>query len=140
MSEFVFGQRSLDRLNGVNTRLVSVVHRALELSTVDFTVVEGLRSKQRQTQLYAQGRTTAGKIVTWTLKSKHIDGLAVDLAPFADGKIDWNDLAKFDAIGAAMKKAAAEMGVTIRWGADWDRDGKLREKGESDSPHFEIVL
>ena len=51
MSEFVFGQRSLDRLNGVNTRLVSVVHRALELSTVDFTVVEGLRSKQRQTQL-----------------------------------------------------------------------------------------
>ena len=140
MSEFVFGQRSLDRLSGVNTRLVSVAHRALELSTVDFTVVEGLRSKQRQAQLYAQGRTTAGKIVTWTLKSKHIDGLAVDLAPITDGKIDWNDLAKFDAIGAAMKKAAAEMGVTIRWGADWDRDGKLREKGESDSPHFEIVL
>jgi len=140
MSKFVFGQRSLDRLNGVNTRLVSVVHRALELSTVDFTVVEGLRSKQRQAQLYAQGRTTAGKIVTWTLKSKHIDGLAVDLAPFTDGKIDWTDLAKFDAIGAAMKKAAAELGVTIRWGADWDRDGRLREKGESDSPHFEIVL
>jgi len=140
VSKFVFGQRSLDRLNGVNTRLVSVVHRALELSTVDFTVVEGLRSKQRQAQLYAQGRTTAGKIVTWTLKSKHIDGLAVDLAPFADGKIDWSDSKKFDAIGAAMKKAAAELGVTIRWGADWDRDGRLREKGESDSPHFEIVL
>lgn len=140
MSKFVFGQRSLDRLKGVNPRLVSVVHRALELSTVDFTVIEGVRSRARQAQLYAQGRTTAGKIVTWTLKSKHIDGLAVDLAPFADGKIDWTDLAKFDAIGAAMKKAAAELGVTIRWGADWDRDGKLREKGESDSPHFEIVL
>jgi len=140
MSKFVFGQRSLDRLKGVNPRLVAVVHRALELSAVDFTVVEGLRSRQRQAQLYAQGRTTAGKIVTWTLKSKHIDGLAVDLAPFADGKIDWTDLAKFDAIGAAMKKAAGELGVTIRWGADWDRDGKLREKGESDSPHFEIVL
>lgn len=140
MSKFVFGQRSLDRLKGVNPRLVAVVHRALELSTVDFTVVEGVRSRARQAQLYAQGRTTAGKIVTWTLKSKHIDGLAVDLAPFADGKIDWTDLAKFDAIGAAMKKAAAELGVTIRWGADWDRDGKLREKGESDSPHFEIVL
>lgn len=139
MSKFVFGQRSLDRLNGVNTRLVSVVHRALELSTVDFTVVEGLRSKQRQQQLYAQGRTAAGRIVTWTLKSKHIDGLAVDLAPITDGKIDWNNLAKFDAIGAAMKKAAAELGVTIRWGADWDRDGKLREKGESDSPHFELA-
>ena len=63
MSKFTFGQRSLDRLNGVNTRLVSVVHRALELSTVDFTVVEGVRSRARQAQLYAQGRTTAGKIV-----------------------------------------------------------------------------
>ena len=139
MSKFVFGQRSLDRLNGVNTRLVSVVHRALELSTVDFTVVEGLRSKQRQAQLYAQGRTTAGKIVTWTLKSKHIDGLAVDLAPFADGKIDWSDSKKFDAIAKAMFKAAAELGVKIRWGKDWNANGIIGERGEVDSPHFELV-
>ena len=139
MSKFVFGQRSLDRLNGVNTRLVSVVHRALELSTVDFTVVEGLRSKQRQAQLYAQGRTTAGKIVTWTLKSKHIDGLAVDLAPVMDGKIDWNDSAKFNAIGAAMMQAAKELGVSIRWGKDWNANGIIGERGESDSPHFELV-
>ena len=139
MSKFVFGQRSLDRLNGVNTRLVSVVHRALELSTVDFTVVEGLRSKQRQAQLYAQGRTTAGKIVTWTLKSKHIDGLAVDLAPFADGKIDWSDSKKFDAIAKAMFMAAAELGIKIRWGKDWNANGIIGERGESDSPHFELV-
>ena len=139
MSKFVFGQRSLDRLNGVNTRLVSVVHRALELSTVDFTVVEGLRSKERQAQLYAQGRTTPGNKVTWTLKSKHIDGLAVDLAPFADGKIDWSDSKKFDAIAKAMFMAAAELGVKIRWGKDWNANGIIGERGEVDSPHFELA-
>ena len=139
MSKFVFGQRSLDRLNGVNKRLVSVVHRALELSTVDFTVVEGLRSKERQKQLYAQGRTTPGNKVTWTLKSKHIDGLAVDLAPVKDGQIDWTDLAKFDAMAKAMFTAAAELGIKIRWGKDWNANGIIGERGESDSPHFELV-
>ena len=91
-------------------------------------------------QLYAQGRTTAGKVVTWTLDSKHIDGLAVDLAPLnKDGSIDWNDLVKFDRISKAMFKAAEELGIKIRWGADWNQNGVPREKGESDSPHYELV-
>lgn len=131
---------SLDRLNGVDPRLVKVVHRALQLSTVDFMVVEGLRTLERQKQLYAQGRTAPGKVVTWTLKSKHLDGLAVDLAPIkTDGQIDWTDLSKFDALARAMFTAAAELGVKIRWGADWNQNGRPREKGESDSPHFELV-
>ena len=138
-SQFKLSQTSLDRLKGVNERLVMVVHRALELSTVDFTVVEGLRSKERQKQLYAQGRTTPGNKVTWTLKSKHIDGLAVDLAPIQNGQVDWTDLAKFDAIAKAIFMAAAELGVKIRWGADWNQNGRPREKGESDSPHFELA-
>ena len=37
-----------------------------------------------------------------------------------------------------MLQAAKELGVPVRWGADWDNDGKPRERGESDSPHFEI--
>ncbi len=138
-SEFKLSQTSLDRLQGVNERLVILVHRALELSGVEFMVVEGLRTKQRQQQLYAQGRTTKGKIVTWTLKSKHLDGLAVDLAPIQNGQIDWTDLAKFDAMAKAMFAAAAELGIKIRWGADWNQNGRPREKGESDSPHFELV-
>lgn len=138
-SEFKLSQTSLDRLQGVNERLVILVHRALELSGVEFMVVEGLRTKQRQQQLYAQGRTSKGQIVTWTLNSKHIDGLAVDLAPVVNGKIDWNDSKKFDAIAKAMFMAAAEAKVLLRWGADWNRNDKPREKGESDSPHFELV-
>ena len=74
------------------------------------------------------------------MKSKHLDGMAVDLAPCnADGSIDWNDWGKFKAVSDAMFQAAHELEVNIRWGADWNQNGKPREKGESDSPHFELV-
>ena len=81
--------------------------------------------------------------VTWLnnpLASKHClqadgTGHAVDLVPWP---IDWGTLSKFDEIARAMMQAAKTLNVSIRWGADWDRDGKPRERGETDSPHFEI--
>lgn len=130
--------RDEQRLVGVDSEFAAVVRRAFVILQGGICVVEGLRTKARQMQLYAQGRTTAGKVVTWTLNSKHIDGLAVDLAPInKDGSIDWNNLVKFDRINQAMQQAAKELGVKIRWGADWNQNGKHREKGESDSPHWE---
>lgn len=133
---FKLSKRSLQRLEGVHPNLVKVVHRAIELSEVDFGVLEGLRTKARQAELYAQGRTKPGKVVTWKMDSPHIVGKAVDLIPYP---LDWANTAAFDAIAVAMFKAAKELGVYIRWGADWDMDGKPRERGESDSPHFELI-
>ena len=132
---FVLGKTSLARLKGVDECLVKVVKRAIEISEIDFTVMEGVRTLDRQCELYAQGRTAPGKIVTWTMKSKHIEGKAVDLVPYP---LDWNDLDKFDKIKNAMFQAAKEIDVNLRWGADWDGDGNYREKGEYDSPHFEL--
>ncbi len=132
---FVLGKTSLARLKGVDETLVNVVKRAIEISAVDFTVMEGVRTLERQRELYAQGRTAPGKIVTWTMNSRHIEGKAVDLVPYP---LDWNDLEKFNKIKDAMFQAARELDVNLRWGADWDGDGKYREKGEYDSPHFEI--
>jgi len=134
----VLDERSEKRLEGVNPTLVSVVRRAAKRLPFSLFVVEGLRTKERQAALYAQGRTKPGPKVTWTMNSKHIDGKAVDLAPLIDGAIDWKDLKKFDQIAAAMIEAGKEVGVLVRWGADWDMDGLPRERGESDSPHFEI--
>lgn len=132
--------RCEERLRGVDTRLVDVVHDAALRCPRKFIVVEGLRTVKRQQELYNQGRTTPGKIVTWTMASKHIDGKAVDLAPVKkDGSIDWEDLAGFDAIAKAMFAAASFLEYRIRWGADWDQDGKPRERGETDSPHFELA-
>jgi len=141
MTRFTLGKTSRARLKGVHPQLVRVVERAIELTQVDFLVLEGVRTPQRQRELYAQGRTKPGPKVTWTLTSNHFvkaDGFghAVDLCPWP---VDWTDLKKFDAISRAMFAAADELGVKIRWGADWDLNGKPRERGESDSPHFELA-
>lgn len=136
-SGFTFSKRSRQNLSGVHPDLCRVVKRALELSTVDFMVIEGRRTVQRQRELYNQGRTTPGPVVTWTMRSPHLTGHAVDLLP---APYDWKDPKNFDAVARAMFAAADELGVKIRWGADWDMDGKSRERGESDSPHFEIVV
>ena len=153
MSKYSLSQKSLDRLKGVDERLVKVVKRAIELSPIDFMVLEGVRTKEQCMINYGKGRTVAQCIakgvpakyanpsaakVTWLnnpFASKHVSGKAVDLVPYP---VDWNDLKKFDAIAQAMLQAAKELGVPVRWGADWDADGKPRERGESDSPHFEI--
>lgn len=133
---FQLGAKSLAKLAGVDERLVRVVKRAIHLTTQDFSVLEGVRTVARQKELYAQGRTKPGPKVTWTMRSKHIEGKAVDLVPYP---LDWNTAAKFDAIYEAMMKAASELGVSIRSGMDWDRDGKKREAKEFDSPHYELA-
>lgn len=138
-----FSKRSKENLQGVHPQLVAVVTEALKLSTVDFMVLEGVRSQERQRKLYAQGRTAPGAIVTWTLNSNHFVnpktgyGHAVDILP---APYDWKDPKGFGAVAEAMMKAAKTVGVKIRWGADWDQDGIPREAGETDSPHFELVI
>lgn len=138
---FQLGATSLQKLQGVHPKLVAVVKRAIELSEVDFRVIEGVRTPERQRQLYAQGRTAPGPKVTWTLNSNHFVnartgyGHAVDILP---APYDWKDLKNFDKVARAMLQAASELNTPIRWGADWDRDGVPRERGESDSPHFEL--
>lgn len=135
-----------DRLAGIDPRLLAVIREADRTCPIDILVVEGIRSKERQAQLYAQGRTKPGPKVTWTMDSNHFKnprtgfGEAVDLAPYVNGKIDWNDAKKFDVIAQHMFAAAKKLGINIRWGADWDKDGNPRERGESDSPHFELSV
>jgi peptidoglycan L-alanyl-D-glutamate endopeptidase CwlK len=139
---FTFSDRSLNNLKGVHPKLVAVVKRALELSTIDFTVLEGVRSQARQDELWAQGRTKPGQVVTWVQTSGthgiQADGFghAVDLAPYP---IDWNNFKRFDQLANTMFIAAKELNVTLRWGGDWDMDSVIHERGESDSPHYELI-
>ena len=139
---YSLSQRSLNNLKGVHPNLVAVVKRAIEITEQDFIVIEGVRTQARQDELWAQGRTKPGPIVTWTKDAsshgigKDGFGHAVDICPYP---VDWSDISKFDAIYVAMMAAAQELGVRLRYGGDWDMDGILREKGESDSPHFELV-
>lgn len=140
MMIYSFGPKSRERMKGLHPDLVAVLNRAIQITTQDFAITCGVRTLTEQAALYAQGRTKPGPIVTWTMNSRHIPGVdgfgyAVDLVP---SPVDWKDPAKFDAINDAMEIAAAELGIPIRWGADWDQDGNYRERGETDSPHWEL--
>lgn len=122
MAKFILGDRSTKNLVGVNADLVKVVKRALEISPVDFTVIEGLRTKERQAELMKQGFTR-------TLNSRHIIGEAVDIVPLP---VDWNNPKPFGLVADAMKKAADELGVKITWGGDF--------KTFKDLPHYQIEV
>lgn len=134
MSRFKLSEKSMNKLEGVNEDLVEVVKLAIQLSLVDFTVLEGLRTIERQKELYAQGRTKAGKIVTWTMNSAHLRGHAVDLGAIVNGVLTWEEK-WYPLIADAMLEAAAKLNISIVWGGTFrDKNGKLRP----DSPHFEL--
>lgn len=127
---FKLSSRSKEKLKGVNSELIRVVLRAIEITTVDFAVVQGVRTQAEQDALYEQGRTKPGPIVTWTRNSKHIGGNAVDLAAFVNGSISWSPQ-YYDDIALAMKQAARELGVKIGWGPDLGIKGDLG--------HYELI-
>ena len=147
---FNLSQKSLDRLEGVNDDMVRVVKKAIELTKVDFGVICGLRTVEEQEELVAKGASQ-------TMKSKHIDGLAVDLMAYLGGRASW-ELNLYDDIADAMKEAAKLENVGVRWGAAWqinnmaDWDGTMEEAINAyidlrrsqgrrpfiDGPHFEL--
>ena len=119
---YKLSQKSIDRLSGVHPDLVAVVKRALEISEVDFEVLEGVRSKARQEQLFKQKATK-------TMNSRHLTGHAVDLGAYVGGSVRW-DWPLYYQIADAMKAAAEELDVPLTWGGDW--------KTFPDGPHFEL--
>lgn len=148
--KFHLSQKSLGKLKGVHPKLVKVVKRAIEITDEDFTVGEGVRSKARQRQLVAKGASK-------TMNSKHLiqkDGYshAVDLFWYKGGKVSWDtdnveafysldpnkEYEGYQEIGYAMLTAAKELGVKVRWGADWDMDGQHTDHKFLDWVHFEV--
>lgn len=119
---YKFSKKSLDNLNGVHPDLRALAFRALELSPVDFMVIEGLRSKSRQRELVARGASK-------TMNSRHLTGHAIDIVPVVGGKVSW-DWPHYYPLAEAVKKAAKELGIPIEWGGDW--------RSFKDGPHWQL--
>lgn len=144
------GKKSLKELQGVKCDLQAVVQRAIQLTTQDFSVHDGLRSLAEQKALVRRGASK-------TMRSKHLTGDAVDLVPYINGKLRW----EWDAIypiAEAVREAANELGVNLIWGGAWDRvftdlwddaedvvidySNRRRAAGKRvfiDGPHFELA-
>ena len=144
-----FSQNSLNRLATVHPDMQKVARRAIQLSPVDFSITQGKRTLDEQKRLYGKGRSAAQcraagvpeayakpneAKVTWTLNSNHISGNAIDVAPYINGKLEYDDNGKlglWPKIAKAFKDAAPELDVSIEWGGDWTKT--------KDRPHFELV-
>ena len=146
---FNLSQRSLDTLKGVHPDLIKVVKRAIEITEEDFLVGCGVRSLGTQRRYVRQGKSK-------TMNSRHlvVNGYshAVDLWLWKDGAISWDtskaesfytvshddDYQNYQEIGTSMLMAADELGIAIRWGADWDGDGQHTDHSFIDWVHFEL--
>jgi peptidoglycan L-alanyl-D-glutamate endopeptidase CwlK len=125
---FKLSLRSESKLLGVHPKLVQVVNAAIALSTTDFSVVEGLRTVEKQREYFLAGKSR-------TMKSRHLTGHAVDLMPYGDFDGDGDmegswELAHFYPVNDAMQQAARSLGVKVTWGGSWS--------SFIDAPHFEI--
>ena len=149
MPAFKLSDKSLQELQGVHADLVAVVKRAIELSVQDFAVHDGNRTLEEQKKYVASGASQ-------TLDSRHMNGHAVDLVPIINGKLrwEWEPIYK---IADAVRTAAREVSIPLRWGAAWDvtftesderpedlvadysaRRKKAGKKVFIDGPHFEL--
>ena len=143
--------RSQEKLMGIEPELKEVVYLAIGYTKIDFGVIEGLRTEKRQKALVDSGASK-------TMKSKHLDGRAVDLMAYVDGRGCW-ELNVYDEVADAMKRAAIKVDVAVRWGAAWtvtdirEWNGTMEEAMNSyvdtrrgqgrrpfiDAPHFELM-
>lgn len=119
---FTLGTRSKANLQGVHPDLVKVVQRAIQITSQDFTVIEGLRDIKRQEELFRRGATQ-------TMNSRHLTGHAVDITPWVNGEISW-DWKYYPEVAKAMKQAAQELKVDLEWGGNW--------KNFKDGPHWQV--
>lgn len=121
-------QKSLTKLDGAHPDLARVIKRAAVLSSIDFTVLEVLRTVARQKELVAKGASK-------TMKSRHLPGAdgksrAVDIAPLDGGQVSWA-WPLYHKLAPIIKQAAKDEGVAIEWGGDW--------KSFRDGPHWQLT-
>ena len=150
---FRFSVRSLENLSTVHEDMQRLAHRAIEITPVDFTVIQGLRTRDQQAKLYGKGRTAAQMRamglplhyaqpntfkVTWTMNSNHMSGRAIDVAPWVPGRglvlpdrPTQSEIQLFRDIADAFKRAGMELCIVVEWGGDW--------KSTKDYPHIELA-
>lgn len=144
---YIFGRSSKAKLETCHPALQAIVSKVMSWQVMDFSVIEGHRSLERQLQLYRSGMTHIDGI---RKKGKHnyTPSEGVDLLPYPyslNGVHVWDDRHRFTILAGLMFAAAAELTRTrllvsekLRWGGDWDRDGNYADQNFHDLPHFEL--
>jgi len=126
-----FSKKSKSRLETCDKKLQKVFNEVIK--HVDCSILEGHRDKERQDMLYEQKRT----MVKYPNGRHNANpSKAVDVAPYP---IDWKDRERFHLFAGFVLGVAQGMGITLRWGGDWDQDWEVSDNRFDDFPHFEIL-
>lgn len=127
MSEFSFSRTSLDRMVGVDPRLIEIAEKALSISKIDFGIPKdgGLRTAERQRRLFEEGASNCDGTKK---KSYHQTGMALDVYAYVDGRASWDKM-HLTMVASAMLQAASLLGHKMSWGGLW---------GWTDLPHFQL--
>jgi len=136
-----FSDSSQEKLATCHPKLIELFNTIV--LDYDCTVIQGYRSVSEQHKLFSDGKSK----VKYG-KHNEYPSHAVDVAPYIKGRgIPWpapgsetyiKDLNQFyHFVGYAMA-TAKKLGISIRSGADWDRDHNIADQSFNDLPHFEI--
>ena len=128
---FHFSASSKRHLSTCDERLQRVFNKVIE--RYDCTIICGHRNEAAQTLAFESGQSK----LQWP-DSNHnaLPSKAVDVMPYP---INWSDYQRSAHFAGYVLGVAEEMGIKLRWGGDWDRDGQLQDQRFKDYPHFELV-
>ena len=125
-----FGKTSKQRLSTCHEDLQTVFNEVIK--HVDCSILEGHRSGERQDKLFAEGKT---KVKYPNGRHNANPSNAVDVAPYP---IDWDDRERFHLFAGFVIGIAKSMGITLRWGGDWNMNFEVDDNQFDDFPHFEL--
>jgi len=134
MTMYKFGNTSKKRLSTCHEDLQAICNETLKL--MDITVLEGHREKDKQDAAYKAGNS---KLKYPQSKHNSQPSRAVDIAPWVNGQVPWDDAKYFYFMAGIVMKVAADLGVKLRWGGDWDSDNNFDDQSFDDLVHFELV-
>ena len=126
-----FGSRSKTRLATCDKRLQDVFNEVIK--TVDCSILEGHRGEERQNRLQKEGKS---KVAYPKGRHNSSPSRAVDVVPYP---IDWKDRERFHLFSGFVLGMASRMGITLRWGGDWNMNFEVDDNRFDDFPHFELV-
>lgn len=126
---FELSKRSLDRMKGIDTRLVEIAKEAIKVTKIDFGIPAdgGKRTAERQFELFQQGLSKADGYDKW---SRHQSGRALDFFAYVHGRASWEP-EHLSMIACAMLQSAIKLGYRVRWGGLF--------KSFNDMPHIELL-
>jgi peptidoglycan L-alanyl-D-glutamate endopeptidase CwlK len=134
---FKFGTASKKNMENIHPVLLDALHSAIALTPIDFKVICGHRDKETQNDHFEKGLSK----VQWPYSEHNsVPSNAIDFIPLIDSKtVDWKDTHAFAVVAGVIMSCIIELGLTPRWGGDWDRDGSTRDQSFMDWGHIEVL-